>query len=72
VKAEGPAGTAGPSLLRGPLLPAGLVPIGAFTLRTHARLVLYVARNPFVLAPLAPVLVDGYFLFSHTRTVYLK
>src|SRR5215213_10289785 len=53
------------------LAASGPVPIRAFALRTHARLVLYVARYPFVLASFAakaPCL-DLYFCHS---PIYLE
>jgi hypothetical protein len=41
------------------------IPVRAFTLWTHTRLVFRVSRYPFVFAPLARVAVDANFLFSH-------
>ena len=48
---------------------SGLVPVRAFALWTHARLVVRVARYPFVLASLARVLIDADFLF-HGSALY--
>lgn len=42
------------------------VPIGTLTLRTHAGLVRSIAWYPLVGTPLAGVLPDRNFLFSHT------
>ena len=48
------------------------VPVRAFTLRAHARLVVRISRNPFVLAPFAAKAPCGDFYFSHRATVYLE
>ena len=50
----------------------GPVPVRAFALRAHARLVLRVSRYPLVTATLTSVLIDGDLLLSHARTIYLK
>lgn len=51
---------------------SGLVPVRAFALWTHARIVFRVSRYPNVIAPFACVLFDSDFSGSHARTIYLR
>ena len=53
-------------------IPSGPIPVGTFALRTDAGFILSIPRNPFMLAPLALVLINRYFLLCHAPNIYLK
>ena len=60
------------AILSGSLRPSRLVPVGTFALRTDAGFRLSFAGNPGMLATLAGVLINRYFLLCHESNIYLK
>jgi len=60
------------AILRSLFRPSRSIPIGTLTLRTDARFIFNITRNPFMLASLALVLINRYFLLCHALNIYLK
>lgn len=54
------------------LRPSGAIPIGTLALRADAGFVIVIARNPFMIATLAGVLINCDFFLCHAVNIYLK